>query len=169
MIFSSTRIWWNFMPILENFRDSISSLTYYFVEGESIWYGFRGWREVNLIFGNADRSVKVGNLVLRNICVPWYSKHAVKYLLGLVIFIGSVACYGLFWTCMCNWRIWLRLFMVWSSYSIYKASWNTKMYWQKVPDVNPVGSDTMPTSFMGSYVSENGATSYNLYVWCYTV
>ena len=91
-------------------------------EGNSILYGFYGWREFNSICENAARSVWVGNQVLRNIFVPLGSNHAVKYPLGLVIFIGSVAWYGLSLNCVWNWRNWLGLIKVWSSYGIYKAS-----------------------------------------------
>ena len=31
-------------------------------------------------------------------------------------------------------------------------------------DVNPVAADKIATSFIGSYVSKNGATSHDLYV-----
>ena len=83
-----------------------------------------------------------------------------------MIFVGSVAWYVLSWTCVWNWRNWLVLIMILSSSGIYKASLNTRIYFCPVTDVNPVAADTMSTSFMGSYVSENGATSHDISVWC---
>ena len=107
--------------------------------------------------------------MLRNIFSPWDSKHAVKSPLGLVIFIGYVAWYGLSWTCVWNWRNWLGFIRILSSSVIYKASLKTRMYFQPVTDVNLVAADTMSTSFMGLYVSKIGATSHDLYVCCNTV
>ena len=118
---SSSIDWCNLMPILDTFCASNSSFTEYSVEGNSIWCGFHGWQEVNSICGNAVRSFLVGNQVLRNIFVLWYSKPAVKYPLGLVIFISSVALYGFSWTCVWNWPNLLVLIRVWSSSGIYKA------------------------------------------------
>ena len=157
------------MPILDTFCASISYFTQYFVEGNSIWCEFHGWREFNSICGNVARFIWVGNQVLRNIFLPCDSKHAVKYLLGLVIFIGSVVWYGLSWTFLSNWRNWLGLIMIWWSSVVYNTSWNTRIYCWPVTDVNPVAANTMSTYFMGLYVFENGATSHDLSVWCKTV
>ena len=144
---SSSTYWWNLVPIIDTFHALLPSFTWYFVEGNSIWCVFHGCHGVNSICGNAARYVWVGNQVLRNIFVPWDFKHAVKYPFGLVIFISSVACYGLSWNSVWNLRNWLGLIREWSSYGIYKASWNTRMYCRPITDMNPVASDKMSTSY----------------------
>ena len=47
---------------------------------------------------------------------------------------------------------------------IYKASLKTNIYCLPVVDVNPVAAVIIGMFVMGSYVSEKGATSHDLYV-----
>ena len=51
---------------------------------------------------------------------------------------------------------------------IYKVMLKNNMYCLPVVDVNPVSAVIIGMFFMGSYVSEKGATSYDLSVKCMT-
>ena len=118
----------------------------------------------NIQIGRASCSVFFGWHVLRNTFVPWDCKHAMNSPFGLVILIGSVAWYGLSCTSVLKFRNWLVLINVWSMSFIYKASLKTNIYCLPVVDVNPVVVVIIGIFFMGSYVSEKGATLHYISV-----
>ena len=156
--------WWNLMTILDKFCASLSYFTYILLRGtqfdvDSI-VGIKPIQYVGMRLGLSELETMCWGIYF----FYWDSKQAIKSPLGLVISIVSVAWYGLSWTCVWNWRNWLGLIRVWSRSGIYKDPWNTRIYFLPVTDVNPVAADTMSSSFMGSYMSKNSATSHDISV-----